>query len=108
LHYSESANPLTALQKRGDLSWGILKDKQMIRHLLLCAAVLIIFLIYQAPNAILNDLIMWSIGGLFFLPDKITSVENIFQIFQLLPILLLIPMVLLLATALLALTELEG
>jgi hypothetical protein len=80
----------------------------MIRHFWLGAAALIIFLIYQAPNTILNDFIMGTIGGLLFVPDEIISVEIILKIFQVLPILLLIPMVLLLATALLSLIELEG
>jgi hypothetical protein len=80
----------------------------MIRQVLLCAAALIIFLIYQAPNAVLNDLIMGCLGGLLFVPYEIIAVDGILQIIQVLPIIFLIPMLFLLATALLALTELEG
>ncbi len=80
----------------------------MVRHLLLGAAALIILLIYQAPNAIFNDLLFWSPGELLFLPDNLIFGETIFKLFQVLPVLLLIPMVWLLATALLALIELEG
>lgn len=80
----------------------------MVRHLLLGAAALIILLIYQAPNAIFNDLLFWSPGELLFLPDNLNFGETIFRLFQVLPVLLLIPMVWLLATALLALIELEG
>lgn len=80
----------------------------MVRHLLLGAAALIILLIYQAPNAIFNDLLFGSPGELLFLPDNLNFGETIFRLFQVLPVLLLIPMVWLLATALLALIELEG
>ena len=80
----------------------------MMRHLVLVAAILIIFIIGQAPNAVLYDLIFFCFGALLFLPNNLISCEAIFQIFQVLPFIPFMFLVFLLATGLLGLAELEG